>query len=1416
MVNNLKKKVNMKKTKRYLSFIKKVSCIFLFIFSLNLIAQTPGLIYEGTDPNGVLDPNGDGYTSKPPSETPSQFTNIGFPANVNMTDVFDILYSEIEYVGFPIIEDEPLSDISKGSSCGFTDMVADANGNTTYYKNDGTNMMFRFRLGGTASNSKGYSVLIDTDEKFGFDGPNKDPNAVPGNPGFEVEIVLRTNFQIDAFNIDGTTNGTIIPPVGGVRTYSDFAIKSLAVTTACDDPDYFYDFYVPFSDLVGFIDTSSKLRMVGLTVINPGQATGSNGVSDIAGVDDSTGTIDNLVEQIIDNQTPTDGDPIERTDCPQITGGNNTPSIVNGDTEVQGTSTEADGTVIQVFVNDTPHGSTTTVLGGLWKQIGLTLTTGDVVKATALAESKGLSEDNCDVTSVLGAACTPLSTPSFSSYTSGGRILNLSYSAGTPSGSSFIFNFYDSSSGAQINTINGVNVVNFLSTSATQVDLGGGKKFTDDNLNFIVKIDTNPPTCESLGSEPISTCTSGGASATPFLDPIEVGANTITGNFGGSPPTSATLVLIINGSSTNYTATTTSSSNTFSFNVSGLTLSTSDAIKVSNRNFGTACISTLSSVVNPSTPIVQSLPPVVSGDYCTSTNVDTVSGTSNESSGTIIRVYTKNSAGVTTSDTFLGSTAVSNSGVWTLSSLNIPAGNFIAATAQNGSETVSNLSNEVQITQKTSFTTLVITTDPITEGDASISGTSSGLLANSVIKLFLDGSEISGVTDVIDGSGNWVISGLDAPIEELYAGAQVTVVAEEPGKCNSDFSNSKTVQCKPPNIPNIEAVSTSPICEGGIFDVRVLSAETGVIYQIFDQNDNAIGPAKVGPNPSANLILSSDPILPTVTSLKVKASRIGIVCLIAESNPADNISISVNPSPTLTLGANPSASFSSSPQTLLLDYSASTNSPVLYNLDFDSAANGAGLVDVNGGTLNAAPSSISINVPANLAVGVYNANLVITETTNGCSKSYPITVTIVDASTPTINLTNTNVTLCSGTITANFSYSSTTNSPTKYSINFSDAANLKGFTDIVDSNLPTSPIVVSVPANLEGGVYFGILTVKNNGNKVSSEYQITITNNTPNGGTIASNQTITENEDVAAFTSTVNPIGEGTLTYQWQKSTTNATTGFSDISGATSLVYDEGNISQTTYYKRIVTSTLNGITCTADSNVLAITTTACVPPDVSGFNTTVSDITTGATATVVVSANSLPNGTYTINYTISGANTFAATDVSMNVTAGNSGSFNTPNLNNNGSTTVTINSITLGCTSLVSSGNTDTFQVSALEIDLNITKTVDKAVPKKGQTIIFTLQLTNSGDNDAAGVQVKDLLPVGLTYNAAASTIPVNTTYTAGTGIWDLSAISIAKNTTIELKIAATVTTTGAIITNTAEIFKTEQKDLDSFPNSEN
>ncbi|WP_189663078.1 ice-binding family protein [Polaribacter sp. IC073] len=129
---------------------------------------------------------------------------------------------------------------------------------------------------------------------------------------------------------------------------------------------------------------------------------------------------------------------------------------------------------------------------------------------------------------------------------------------------------------------------------------------------------------------------------------------------------------------------------------------------------------------------------------------------------------------------------------------------------------------------------------------------------------------------------------------------------------------------------------------------------------------------------------------------------------------------------------------------------------------------------------------------------------------------------------------------------------------------------------------------------------------------------------------------------------------------------------------------------------------------------------------------------------------------------------------------------------------------------------TDTNENNACTTDLKIIKRVDKAILKLGQTAVFTLILKNEGLQPATNVQVKHLLPTSLTYNESLSIIPSNTTYKSLTGIWSLGSVVIAINETIELRIAATLNTVSAIITNKTEIFFSSETDINSIPNNSN
>ena len=110
--------------------------------------------------------------------------------------------------------------------------------------------------------------------------------------------------------------------------------------------------------------------------------------------------------------------------------------------------------------------------------------------------------------------------------------------------------------------------------------------------------------------------------------------------------------------------------------------------------------------------------------------------------------------------------------------------------------------------------------------------------------------------------------------------------------------------------------------------------------------------------------------------------------------------------------------------------------------------------------------------------------------------------------------------------------------------------------------------------------------------------------------------------------------------------------------------------------------------------------------------------------------------------------------------------------------------------------------------DLSLSKTADITAPAVGQNVSFTISLRNGGPDMATGVQVRDVLPVGLTLVSAT---PSTGSYDPGNGIWTVG--QVTSNTTANLEITATPTTLGTK-TNTAEVIAVAQFDPDSTPNN--
>ncbi len=843
---------------------------FVLVLLLSNIgkAQTPGLIFKPATGAGlvVLDPNADGYSS---------ITNSGFVTN-------DRTESEIPFVPlvFPMVE--PIGDLGPGPDCGFTDFVDSGVEDLTLSYFDGTNLLFRMRIGIALPASKGYSVLIDTDQKFGLSGANADLNATSGNPGFEIEINLQTNFGVYVYNVDGACPGAPASSFAGETNYQ----KSIALSTNCSNPDYFYDFYVPFSALTALgITTSTPLRMAVVTQMNPAPGICNNALSDFGGINDaSCGSNPSTCWQyIIDNYPPTcvtcsnSGD---RSLCPAIAS-----PIAENSTIVTGTVSEANGTSIKVYKNGSLIGSTT-VSSGAWTLLGISpaLVGNDIVTATATAAGESESIANCNPVTV-GVTCTGAVTSvtacnagkAFSGTGTIGALIKVYFGISTTPLTPTSGNVFS----AGTITVDGSG--NWLwrcvgSGQTLSCTAGGGPCLAEGSYRITQTLGAQ---CESA---PTYICIGGGAqTAAPVIttSPILITTTSVS----GTAVSGASITLYANGvqigtvvaTGTNWT-------------INGLSLSFGQVITAKAIS-GALCLSNASNSVTVSR---NTLTPAVTGTYCTSTTITSVTGTSSEAAGTVIQVYKNAVAHGST-------TTVASNSTWTASTgISFSPGDNISAKATATGCIQSGFSNTVAVGSKTT-NAVSITTNPIYEGASSVSGSGTN---GDQIRLYIDGIQVG--SSVVVSGGVWTISSLT--IYELYASGSVTATAASTGKCESNPSSEVVVSCIAPLANLTVNPNNASICSGSIVDnISVLSSELYIVYQLF-HSGVPTGSSVLGTG--GTITLNSGTISSNIT-VTVKALKIGISC---ETALTENIPVTML---TLTSNAGPDQNVCSTTATLV-------------------------------------------------------------------------------------------------------------------------------------------------------------------------------------------------------------------------------------------------------------------------------------------------------------------------------------------------------------------------------------------------------------------------------------------------------------------------------------------------------------------
>ncbi len=839
--------------------MKKLSILLvLFAMSLFSSAQTPGLILTDAGTGAtILDPDGDGYVSQKTDGVQIGFTN---PPNS------DVSQSEIPYI--PIVTSDPTDDLEQGRACHFSEIVGDASPDQyaalTYWDSPNDAMLFRLRVAYFISNSKAYSVLIDTDAKFGFTGPDADPNAVPGNPGFEIEVVLMTNHGVDLYDVDGTTNPSLVES----NSYANNAQKSIAVSNYCGDPDYFFDFFVTMTSFSSFgIDEDTPLRFAVVSNMNPSVSIGSNSMSDVGG-DCAGGSFDAKFICVIESQTPTPPSGIntgieERSLCPPI------DAIQTADTIITGTTTEADNTVIEVaiyqaLVDTLLATGTTTASGGVWTldldsiSPAVTLAEGMIARATATAPGKGISADDCDEEVVDN--CETLTDPPLPSEIAiiggdKGYRITVDRPIGTKiylynsDGTLFDTGVLKSGSTNPIVTTTQPQTVEFACQTGQCFERAIGSSV----YRFVFQ---EPGICDSY--ELLDCYYTSGTSTAPTIDQstITESTSTISGN-GNSED--AEIVLYVNGDIVD-SYTTGTSPFAYSFSVSGLELG--DSITVSQIETGKCYASTVMYVTREAY-----FPNITTPDCNASYPITSVSGTSVEATGSTITVYKLNPT-----RSSLGTTTVQADGTWTKTSLSLSSGDEITAAVTAGIDLTESIDGDtITLTTQSDISSYTVGITTPTDGDTQVDGTISGGTYPVTVYVYADSTFLLG-SDAVAGAGAWSVTGI--PSYDIATGSEISVRIAQAGECLSlESTTIATVICSSPNAVTITS-SVQSFCDGTYGEITVQSSEAGIYYEpILVSDSSTFGYGRMGDG--SNITLTTYQITDTV-EVSILASKFPI------------------------------------------------------------------------------------------------------------------------------------------------------------------------------------------------------------------------------------------------------------------------------------------------------------------------------------------------------------------------------------------------------------------------------------------------------------------------------------------------------------------------------------------------------------
>jgi len=743
------------------------------IFWNALQAQLPGIIYRPAGNSfgqSVLDPNRDGFVSS---------TSAGFSGGVDYG-----VASELRLFPLPVLEAEPHSDLSTGANGGHTDLVSNALDpmQSSYLgirEVEGIKYLIaRIRLGGASTATKGYSILIDTDGNFapGLLGSN--------NPGFNKEITLETGNSGKVAIYTHTISGTTL---SHSYTLGNYHQRSVAASTINGNADYFYDFFVPLADIGIGMDNIIRLTATTITSAQSG-ITGT--ISDFNGIDDKkygnnrTALMMALVStfpgftfnQLSDPNFSGFGTP--KTLAPTI----NTGVLAGSNQTVSGTSSEADGTEIVLYINGSPA-CTTTVSNGTWSCTGLNLAAGDLLTATAEAAGKSVSDLSTEVVVPSALQDCYVTAPVITGRPSQGSNYSIAGTWSgdiTPNGSNVRIQLYRQvGAGPDVAIFDHANV--FVQSNGSWSVLTGLGVTAFNGSSFLATAILVSSNCES-GYSNVSVKSSGNTGVittapTVVTDPIyqQFSAQPIT--FRNNHSAAATIIVYVNGIEVARSSTAIASNTTTVINLPGLM----EGDKVSARAQGTGTSDWLSNASNIVTVQLNNpgptSPPEITGTYYNGSG-QTVTGVSFEPPGTVITLYRN---GV-----LVGTAVVTGFYTWQVTGLNLQADDVLTAFAKADGKSISTVSNSVTVLNLASRPQAPTITGSYFVNDPTVNGTDANN-SSGTLTLYVDGEPIATTAH----SATWNIPGIAQGT--LFKGAKLTATNTSSTGAISPFSNEVTV-----------------------------------------------------------------------------------------------------------------------------------------------------------------------------------------------------------------------------------------------------------------------------------------------------------------------------------------------------------------------------------------------------------------------------------------------------------------------------------------------------------------------------------------------------------------------------------------------------------------------------------------------